>query len=172
MDITNITKQLEKENVDDIQWSGSIFEWIHHKAPASKGTIGRKIVESIATTNGICVQRLVNKTSDVDTVLDFVPTEVKLSMLWSNNTLVFQQLRDQQYSVACLLALFPSGKAMLWIIPKEILLEHAEVQHTGKKRAGKDTKWLKFDANNIPEWMQEYGGEIETAINYFKTACQ
>jgi hypothetical protein len=166
MDITGLTNDMEKEYTDNKMWVGSPFEWIHNKPPATKGSIGRKIVERISINAGIVVSKLKKKTADVDTVLNLIPTEVKMCMLWANGDIVFEQLRNQSYEVAALLALLPSGKSYLWIIPKDILLSHAKIQHDPKK--GTDTWWLIFSSNAVPEWMSEYGGEIEVALSYLK----
>jgi len=111
-----------------------------------------------ATQAGITVERAL--TSGHDCRLDGIAVEVKLSLLWGGGEFVFQQIRDQDYAVACLLGLQPL-RVHLWVVPKDILRSHSTGQHTGA--AAQDTKWLRFQANSPPTWLSPYGDTLAKA---------
>lgn len=80
---------------------------------------------------------------------------MKLSLVWSDGRLVFEQIKDQSYDVVALLALEPH-RARLWIVPKDVLWHRAGWQHRG--REGQDTKWVHFPATSPPAWLTEGHG--------------
>jgi hypothetical protein len=90
-----------------------------------------------------------------DCRLNGVFVEVKFSLIWGGGEFVFQQLRDQDYEIACLLGLKPQ-RVHLWAVPKSIIWENATGQHTGA--AAQDTRWVRFPAIGRPEWLRPYGG--------------
>ena len=78
----------------------------------------------------------------------------------------FQQLRDQNYDFAICLGLSPFD-AHCWVLPKEILIERMKTgdiphQHGGAR--GRDTYWLTVYPEAVPEWLNEWGGRLGTAI--------
>lgn len=150
--------QLGFEDAAADAWEASPFGWIRREPSRRKGAIGEALVRDWATQAGMTVERAQN--SGHDCRLDGVPIEVKFSLLWGGGEFVFQQIRDQDYEVACLLGLEPQ-RVYLWSVPKDILWQHATGQHTGA--AAQDTKWLRFAAARVPDWLQPYGGTLEQA---------
>jgi hypothetical protein len=96
-----------------------------------------------------------------DCILGGIRTEVKFSTLWSGGGYTFQQIRDQNYEVAALLGLQPQV-VQLWVVPKAELWERANGQHTGAEAT--DTKWLSFQAQDPPAWLNQYGGTLDVAL--------
>jgi hypothetical protein len=63
----------------------------------TRGAVGEKIVDQWLTMNGCTVCKAPH--SGCDRVVNGVNMEVKFSTLWADGTYVFQQLRDQDYSI-------------------------------------------------------------------------
>jgi hypothetical protein len=61
-----------------------------------------------------------------------------------------------------LLGLEP-GRCGLWIVPKQVLWEHAKRQMLGVSGSG--SKWLWFEACKPPEWLGHWGGSFVDARN-------
>lgn len=139
-------------------WEASPFRWIKSEPSRRVGAIGEKLVEAWAMHEGISVRAPLN--TGHDRILDGVKIEVKFSTLWAGGGFTFQQIRDQDYDVAALLALEPL-KTHLWFVPKHILFQHAVGQHTGA--SGTDTMWLRFESSAPPSWLREYGGRLSAA---------
>lgn len=139
-------------------WEASPFAWIRREPSRRKGAIGETLVRDWARQEGILVEHAANTGHDCR--LGGLAAEVKLSLLWGGGEFVFQQIRDQDYVVACLLGLEPQ-RVHLWAVPKQILWEHSTGQHTGA--AALDTKWLRFPAHAPPPWLADYGGTLAKA---------
>jgi hypothetical protein len=157
--------QLGFEDTAADAWEASPFAWIRREPSRRKGAIGEALIRDWATQAGITVDRAL--ASGHDCRLDGVPVEVKFSLLWGGGEFVFQQIRDQDYEVACLLGLQPL-RVHLWAVPKDILWQHSTGQHTGA--AAQDTKWLRFQANNAPAWLSPYGDTLAKAKAALKKA--
>lgn len=129
-------------------WAGSPFEWISDAQSGRKGAVGKRLVRAWAEGEGLQVVQKSGRGHDFRVSGNRVA--VKLSLIWSDGRLVFQQIKDQPYDVVALLALEPC-RARLWIVPKDLLWLRADWQHTG--REGQDTKWLHFPATSPPAWL-------------------
>jgi hypothetical protein len=150
--------QLGFEDAAADAWEASPFAWIRREPSRRKGAIGEVLVKDWAATETMQVQPAENTGHDCR--LDGLLVEVKLSLLWGGGEFVFQQIRDQDYEVGCLLGLEPQ-RVHLWAVPKSVLWERATGQHTGA--AAHDTKWLRFRAADPPHWLSEFGGELPAA---------
>jgi hypothetical protein len=159
--LAELSTEVAADYVDETaaDWEGSPFNWIR-QLPSSrtKGKVGESLVKAWAVSEGIEVDPA--KSSDHDMILDGTLIEVKFSLRWAGGTFVFQQIRDQDYEVAALLGLEPRA-ARLWFVPKAILREKATSQHGGQ--AGRDTKWLRFSAVDSPDWLDKWGGSLQSA---------
>lgn len=140
-------------------WAGSPFEWIVRLPSRSRGRAGELIVESWLEAMAFEVRPPTN--SGHDRTVSGRRVEIKFSTLWESGGYVFQQLRDQDYEYVVMLGISPTT-AQCWIIPKDEAFSRAVPQHGGA--AGRDTKWLRIPASNPPEWMGQYGGELESAL--------
>lgn len=140
------------------EWETSPFGWIRREPSRRKGAIGEALVKDWAAHEGMKVESALD--SGHDCQLDGLRVEVKLSLLWGGGEFVFQQIRDQNYEVACLLGLEPQG-VHLWVVPKKVLWKHATGQHTGA--AAQDTKWLRFPAATPFPWLKPHGGTLHAA---------
>lgn len=150
---------------EDDPWKASPFGWILKEASRRRGAIGEQLVKAWARQNEIAVGSATD--TGHDCVLDGVRVEVKFSTPWQGGGYKFQQLRDQSYEVAALLGLQPQV-VQLWIVPKDVLWEHAVGQHTGA--GAQDTKWLSFPADKPPSWLDKYGGTLAKAKASLKEA--
>jgi hypothetical protein len=150
--------QLGFEDAAADAWEASPFAWIRREPSRRKGAIGEVLVKDWASGENMQVQAASN--TEHDCRLDGLLVEVKFSLLWGGGEFVFQQIRDQDYDVACLLGLEPQ-RVHLWAVPKTALWERATGQHTGA--AAQDTKWLRFRAAAPPDWLSEFGGELPAA---------
>ena len=150
--------QLGFEDAAADAWEASPFGWIRREPSRRKGAIGETLVKDWAAQEGLTVRPPTDTGHDCR--LDGLLVEVKFSLLWGGGEFVFQQIRDQNYQVACLLGLEPQ-RVRLWAVPKDVLWAHATGQHTGA--AAQDTKWLRFTAAKPPEWLREFGGSLTSA---------
>jgi hypothetical protein len=150
--------QLRIEDATADEWDASPFGWIRREPSRRKGAIGEALVKEWAAHEGMQVEPA--QSTGHDCRLNGVRVEVKLSLMWRSGKLVFQQLRDQDYEIACLLGLEPQ-RVYLWAIPKPIIWERATGQHTGA--TAQDTRWLRFPAIGPPKWLQPYGGTLAAA---------
>lgn len=159
--LARLSEQVASEYVDPAaaDWEASPFAWIR-RIPSSrtKGKVGESLVETWARSEGIAVGPPTDPGNDC--TLDGVLVEVKFSLRWAGGEFVFQQIRDQNYEVAALLGIEPQS-AYLWFVPKAQLWTCASAQHGGAK--GKDTRWLRFRANDPPSWLREWGGSFSDA---------
>jgi hypothetical protein len=139
---------LEQEN----QWAGSPFAWIRSRPSRQKGKIGEEIVAGWAAAKGVAVGRCQGQ--GADRIIEGRPIEIKFSLLWASDVYVFQQFRDQEYEHAFCLGLSPFT-AHAWLVPKQVILDHAPAQHGG--RAARDTHWLHLRPAEPPGWLRRYG---------------
>ena len=145
------------------EWSTSVFRWIKQQPSRTSGTIFEQLVSDWCVAKEIQVAPAPN--SDSDRIIAGMRTEIKGSTLWQNRGFVFQQIRDQEYDIVICLGIRPHG-AQCWVIPKHVVLadplpEGVAPQHGG--RAGRDTWWLRFKADNPPRWLRQWGGSLGEA---------
>jgi hypothetical protein len=140
-------------------WAGSAFEWLMRLPSRSRGRAGELIAESWLDGLGFDVTLPAN--SGHDRVVSDRKVEIKFSTLWAGGEYVFQQLRDQDYEFALLLAVSPNT-AHCWVLPKHEAFSKAVPQHGGA--TGRDTRWLRIRADAPPSWMAAYGGELDQVV--------
>lgn len=151
-------------------WKGSPFEWLLTLPSRSVGAVGEVLVEALLVREGFVVKRPKGKSGcdricSTPSSVKQIRLEIKFSKLWEAQQYVFQQIRDQEYDVCFCLGISP-WTAHAWAVPKPVIWENATGQHTGGK--AKDTKWVHVNPDNPPEWMREYGGELERAIQVLR----
>lgn len=140
-------------------WENSRFRWVKDLPSSTKGALGERWFSQWARKHGISVSR--HKGSQADRLVEGRPVEVKFSTLWKGGFYKFQQIRDQAYEHVVCFGLSPSA-AHCWIVPKEIVRQHATGQHTGNKAA--ETAWVRIAPHAPPAWIQPYGGTLEEAL--------
>ena len=155
----------QRQRTDEAAWADSPFGWLRI-GPTSrqKGTIGEKLVSDYLARKGFDVSR--SPDSEADRIVGGKRAEIKTSTLWEKGFYKFQQFRDQNYDFAICLGLSPFD-AHCWILPKETVIERIEdgdirPQHGGAE--GRDTAWLTVNPEAVPEWLNEWGGRLGTAI--------
>lgn len=153
-----IKRSLETSAKCRDEWDRSPFAWIQTLPPATKGRIGAEMVSAWCQELGITVSASAD--SDADIVFNGRRVEMKMSMLWSNGTYRFQQLRDQAYEVVVCLGLSPH-EIHCWVVPKAAALANARPQHLGAN--GTDTRWFSVSPSDPPDWLMPHGGTTERA---------
>ena len=159
--LASIASSLEGQYADDdAMWEGSPFQWIKTRPSRQVGAIGEKLVCHWCVAKDLEVAR--SPDSEADLVIAAHRVEVKYSSLWTGNRIYkFQQIRDQNYDHCLCLGVSPFA-AHAWLIPKaELMVDKPPElvpQHGG--RAGRDTKWLSFSADDPPKWLAPFGGTL------------
>ena len=160
----------ENQVKEDLIWSRSPFGWIKREMPARKGKIAEQLVEKWCAKHGINV--LPRPDKEADRILEGVRTEIKFSTLWENHSYRFQQIRDQDYELLVCLGVSPFT-AHAWVFEKQFLLSNIGMlpglsrQHGGA--GGRDTAWLRVSPTDVHPWMEEYGGDLRTAMGQLRT---
>jgi hypothetical protein len=157
---SGLSRELEPDpgHSETNPWERSPFYWFSAAASGRKGAVGKKLVRLWAEREGMQVASKVGRGHDFQ--IDGLRVAVRVSLVWADGGFAFEQIRDQSVDVMSLLALEPQN-ARLWIVPKEVLRQSIGGQHTGA--AGRETKWLKFQAAEPPPWLQAYGGTLPRA---------
>lgn len=159
--LARIASDLEGQYTDDFaMWDGSPFQWIKTRPSRQVGAIGEKLVRHWCVAKNINVAR--SPDSQADLIIEGARIEVKYSSLWTDNGIYkFQQIRDQDYDYCFCLGISPF-QAHAWFIPKaELMIDKPPTlipQHGGQ--AGRDTRWLSFQADAPPQWLSRYGGSL------------
>jgi hypothetical protein len=170
---SDFATSLETEYVSEKEkrtWEGSPFYWIKGRPSRQIGAIGERLVEGWAQSRGFEVKRPTS--SDHDRLIDGLKVEIKFSTLWTDNEIYkFQQLRDQDYEYCFLLGVSPFD-VQAWFVPKSELAEDRPPalvpQHGGA--AGRDTKWLSFEAASPPAWLAPFGGRLAQVAELIEQA--
>lgn len=151
---------------EDNSWKNSPFAWIRTRPSGQVGKIGEQLIADWCKDKGLKVVEC--RDSQADLVIAGHRMEVKFSTLWESGFYIFQQLRNQDYEYVICLGIAPF-EAHCWVIPKNIALQYAKPQHTGKE--GKETFWLHIQADNPPDWLSPYGGTLTQVWNILRGIC-
>lgn len=141
-----------------IRWEDSPFQWLQPLPPSTKGKMGRQFVEQWLTNRSFNVRPSPRSKSNY--VLNGYRIAIKYSALWEGGTFKFQQIKDQDYDICVCLGVKPFA-VHAWVVPKRVLLENADGQHTGRRAV--ETKWVGFDPRHVPDWLREWGGTLAEA---------
>ena len=140
-------------------WAASQFGWMKGFSTVTRGGFGAELVSKLAqalgyvTAGGALTQSFIVKGQTI---------KVKLSMLWTDGGLRFEQVEDDPYDHLAMLGLEPSDTdAFLWLAPKALVRQHAVVQHAG------DSPWIRFRPNAVPAWLTPFGGSVGLAAQTF-----
>ncbi len=144
----------------------SPFHWMQQKTNGSRGQAAATMVATLAAKNGYAVtpggkRELAQSFSVAAGVV-----KVKLCMIGTNNSCIFQQIQDEQYDFLAMLGLGrgPSNDADLWICTKEIAFQNAGIQHDNGSR------WVTFQRAAPPTWLASHGGPIADAAKTLAAA--
>jgi len=136
-------------------WAESPFEWLRNETPSQKGAIGKEMFKRWAQSAGFDVAVAPGR-SECDCVVAGLKVVVKFGLQWANGTLVFQQIRRQDYALGALLGLEPQ-RVHLWVVPRDILWCGSQEQH------GSETHWLRFRPSEPPRMLARFGGTLAAA---------
>lgn len=150
-------------------WRGSRYAYLRQLQSRRRGAAGEDLVEKLLVGLGYQVQRAGDSQADRQIKGSGAATriEIKISTEWQGGQYRWSQFRDQDYEWAVLVGISPRA-ARIWVIPKDVVLAHAEGQHSGA--GAKETFWIAVDADDIPEWMNEWGGDLKCVPAAFRTA--
>lgn len=154
------SETLREEYGELVLWEGSPFAWIKMRPSRQVGAIGEKLVSGYLATKGFDVTRSPDR--EADRLVNGLRAEIKFSTLWKNGSYTFQQLRDQNYNFVICLGISPFD-AHCWVLPKDVIMEKWRAGEIGPQhggQAGRDTAWLHVNPNSIPDWLQEWGGDL------------
>ena len=159
-----IKREFEGNQLD---WSGSPFEWVLSLPSGSKGKLGKRLVYQWCALNGLSIEG--SPDSDADMLVNKHRVEIKFSTLWKARIYKFQQLRDQNYEYSILLGVSPF-EAHCWVVSKKILKKYVighMGQHTGS--AGQETAWITVNPQSPPDWLLDCGGTLDQAYLVLKS---
>ena len=163
----SLTLQSDYPNEGENAWQESPFNWIRsRRSSRQRGAIGEKLVSSYLALKGFDVTR--SRDSGADRIVGGKRAEIKTSTLWEGGFYKFQQLRNQNYDFALCLGISPFD-AHCWVLPKDVVLDSwanraagMTSQHGG--RSGTDTAWLSVHPDDVPQWLNEWGGGLSDAV--------
>ena len=160
----------EYQTEEDLSWSRSPFGWIRGQPSRRKGAIGEKLVAGWCAARDINVLR--SPDAEADRIFEGFRTEIKFSTLWANRSYKFQQIRDQDYQLLVCLGVSPFA-AHAWVFEKEFLVsntgELAGLSHQHGGAEGRDTAWLSVSPAEVHSWMDDFGGDLGTAMRRLRT---
>ena len=148
-------------------WAASPFEWILELPSASKGKLGKRLINQWCAVQGLSIDT--SPDSQADMLINGHRVEIKFSTLWKANIYKFQQLPDQNYEYAVCLGISPF-QAHCWVVSKLILRQYVighTGQHTGSK--GQETAWFTVNPKSPPDWLLPCGGALEEAYKVLKS---
>ena len=156
-------KKFEADSDYDIdRWAGSPFFSLLGLPIRTKGAYYERIVSDWCTAKGLTVETA--QGTDADRVIGGKRTEIKVAMLSKTGTYVFNQIRDQNYEILLCMGLSPHN-AYLWVIPKHKAMLFWERGHIKNQHAGgTDTGMLTVGPNDVPIWLQRYGGTLSAGF--------
>ena len=158
---TELQKGLEE---NDDKWQYSPFEWITHLPARSKGKIARQLLTKWLLWKDIKITRI--NTSGETIKIKNKEYAMKFSTLWKSGIYRFQQIKKVGPEYIICFGLSPL-KAHCWIIDRDSAITHGNPQHKG---ATNSEYWLSINPNNLPDWLDKYGGDFETAISILKNS--
>lgn len=136
------------------RWNGSRNEWVKRLQPYQKGRIGEEFFDLLCQEAKLTVTG--GHTSGHDAHIEGSPIEVKFGTLHDNDPAAddiveWLQIRPSgDFSHAALICVCPDH-IHLWYTPRDVLLEHAVGQHTGKDAT--ETMKLSIDPHAAPLWL-------------------
>lgn len=150
-------------------WAGSRYAYLRTLQSRRRGAAGEALVENLLRSLGYQVARTKDTHADrkVTGTGGETRIEIKFSTEWEGGWYRWSQFRDQDYDWVVLVGISPHA-ARIWVIPKDVVLAHAEGQHSGADAT--ETFWMAVDVNNIPEWMNEWGGDLHCVPQAFRQA--
>ncbi|MFJ4262665.1 hypothetical protein ACIPYU_09480 [Paenarthrobacter nicotinovorans] len=157
--IGQVLDDLESSYPGTDLWNESPFRWVLAQPSATKGAIGRRLIQAWAYERGLRLrQTRVNNQYYLE--LNSYLIQVKFSTLWDGGYYRFQQIRDHEYDYCLCLGLAPMD-ANAWLIPKYVLDTHVigtRGQHTGAGSG--ETWWFEATPGYEPLWLAECGGQL------------
>jgi hypothetical protein len=151
----NLQEDLEEKSD---QWKNSPFEWITLLPARTKGKISRELLTKWLEWKDIDLEKL--KDSSETIKIRNHEFALKFSTLWKTGIYKFQQIKYDGPNYIICFGLSPF-KYHCWIIDKESAIQYGNPQHKG---ADNSEYWLSINPENIPNWINKFGGDFNSAI--------
>jgi hypothetical protein len=158
------SNDLELAHTDTRNWEESPFNWLLNVASATRGAIGRDLVETWARNSGFDTARVAADHHPMLAIQGY-RIQVKTSTRWNSGEYRFQQIRDQPYDFLFFFGI-SRDDIHTWFIPKEVALEHligTSGQHTGA--GATETFWINVDPDLPPRWLSDFGDQLSDVRN-------
>ena len=141
------------------QWIGSPFQWLKSPMPIRRsGTAFEDLISRWCAEKGLSVEEA--EGTDADKVIAGVRTEIKGATLSEAGSYIFNQIRNQDYSILLCLGVTPSD-AHCWAIPKLDVMDFRKDGRIPNQHANAPaTGILTVPVDNVPDWLQPYGGTL------------
>lgn len=154
---------LQYTDEDGNPWGDSPFSWLRNRAPGTKGKAGRDFATALiqaagvgVTPNGLALQ------------VNGQTVKTKLSLMGEAGTLIFQQIKDDDFDYLICIGLYPVD-SYGWIIPKSEILVDGNLQdrqgltaqHVSEEGIPSDYWITNLDAANPFAWLAPFGGTTE-----------
>lgn len=159
---TASTLQEEWELASDM-WKNSPMEWITLLPARSKGKLARRLISSWLSSKGIKFERLQDTSETI--IINKVSFAIKFSTLWKNGIYQFQQIKKNGPEYIICFGISPFA-AHCWVITKIDAILNGNEQHKG---ASDSEYWLAVNPDEVPNWLQPYGGKLENALQIIKS---
>lgn len=163
--IANNLKSYYLNNLND-SWNNSTNEWIKKLSTCKKGSVGEDIIKTYYILNDSKVEK---RTSvEIDTIIDNVKYEIKLSCLNKSGYFKWLQIRlDDDYDFLYLISIYPND-IKVYKLSKELIIQLTnngiiKNQHGGKRNKDYKIKYLGIKSINLPEWLLKC--EVEAKNN-------
>ena len=144
-------------------WKSSPFEWISQLPARTKGKVARELLTKWFEHNGLVVNKIKDSSESIE--INNKEYAIKFSTLWSSNIYKFQQIKIEGPNNIICFGLSPFT-AHCWIVSKDLAIQNGKPQHRG---SGNSEYWISVDPLDIPDWIINYGGNLEQATNVIKS---
>lgn len=147
-------------------WKKSPFEWIIQLPARTKGKVARQLLLKWFSAKGLNVQ----KGTETSETLQIGQDEyaLKFSTLWTTHIYKFQQIKENGPDKIICFGLSPL-QVHCWIIDKSLAIENGNPQHKG---SGNSEYWISVDPEDIPDWINKFGGTLEQATRLLNSRLE
>lgn len=150
------------------KWADSPFKWLKLRGNKKIGTCAVRWIKEWCDSKKIKATITDGGDQEADLIIGKARIEVCVSTTSATDggRWAFQNLKSKHnFDYVLCLGLRPHGMRC-WLVPKEVILEHAKGQQGGKKETL--TKMLDVAPENPPYWIREHGGFLKQVTAMFK----
>jgi hypothetical protein len=142
-------------------WQHSHFGWIRNHAAATRGVIGRTLIEALLVAAGYTGVKARGKALAVGKRV----LRTKLSLEWDGtHEFKFQQIHRGRGTHLAMLGLRPNNDAYLWVCTEAQAIAISEEQH------GPGSRWISFPSTQAPLSLTAHGGPVANSAVTLRAA--